>query len=44
LDVHLKKGTSRESRHCLRIYFFWDEDSDQVVVGHLPDHLTNDLT
>jgi hypothetical protein len=44
LDMHLKKGTSRESRHCLRIYFFWDEDSDQVVVGHLPDHLTNDLT
>jgi hypothetical protein len=44
LDMHLKKGTAREPRHCLRIYFFWDEDTEQVVVGHLPDHLCNDLT
>jgi hypothetical protein len=40
LDMHLKKGTSREARGCLRIYFFWDEDGELVVVGHLPGHLT----
>jgi hypothetical protein len=44
LDMHLKKGTARAPRHCLRIYFFWDQDSEQVIIGHLPDHLTNDLT
>jgi len=44
LDMHLKRGKSREPKNCLRIYFFWDEDSQQVVVGHLPSHLTNDMT
>lgn len=39
LERHLKHGTSREPRHCFRLYFFWDEDSDQVVVGWLPSHL-----
>lgn len=40
LDLHLKKGTSREPKNCLRIYFFWDDDAEQVVVGYLPGHLT----
>lgn len=40
LDLHLKKGTSREPKNCLRIYFFWDDDGEQVVVGFLPGHLT----
>jgi hypothetical protein len=44
LDLHVKKGSSREPRNCLRIYFFFDDETEQVVVGHLPDHLTNDLT
>lgn len=44
MDMHLKRGTSREPRNCLRIYFFWDDESNQVVVGHLPGHLTNDAT
>jgi hypothetical protein len=44
LDWHLKKGTAHDPRRSLRIYFLWDEDQHQVVVGHLPDHLTNDLT
>ena len=44
LDMHVKKGTNREARNCLRIYFFFDDESDQVVVGHLPDHLTTDVT
>jgi hypothetical protein len=44
LDMHLKKGNDRDPRHCLRIYFVWDADSEQVVIGHLTDHLTNDAT
>ncbi|WP_136661241.1 hypothetical protein [Nitratireductor sp. XY-223] len=39
LDRHLKKGTSREPRHCFRLYFFWDETTRQAVVGWLPSHL-----
>jgi len=41
---HLCNGTSREERHCMRIYFFWDEETAQVVVGSLPAHLDNKMT
>ena len=40
LDRHLCKGNSHDPRYTLRIYFFWDEDTSQVVVGWLPGHLT----
>ena len=39
LDRHLKKGSTRDVRRCFRLYFFWDEDSEQTVVGSLPSHL-----
>jgi hypothetical protein len=39
LERHLKKGSSRESRHCFRLYYFWDEEDQQVVVGWLTSHL-----
>jgi len=39
LDRHFKKGNSRESRHCFRLYFFWDDEDEQVVVGWLTSHL-----
>lgn len=39
LDRHLKHGTSKDQRFSFRLYFFWDEDSEQVVVGWLPSHL-----
>lgn len=44
LDMHLRKGTSKETRYCLAIYFLWDADSQQVVVGWLPSHLDNRMT
>ena len=40
LDQHIKKGVSREPRFSLRIYFTWDEESERVIVGWLPGHLT----
>ncbi|MCB1521090.1 MAG: hypothetical protein KDJ37_11025 [Hyphomicrobiaceae bacterium] len=39
LDRHFTKGNSRESRHCFRLYFFWDDEDEQVVVGWLTSHL-----
>jgi hypothetical protein len=39
LDLHLKKGSDRDERYCLRIYFFWDDDAKKVVIGWLPSHL-----
>jgi hypothetical protein len=39
LDRHLKRGNSHDERYCLRVYFFWDNEEQQVVVGWLPSHL-----
>jgi hypothetical protein len=39
LELHLRKGSTKDDRYCLAIYFFWDEDTQQVVVGWLPSHL-----
>lgn len=39
LDRHLKKGNSKDQRYCFRLYYFWDDETEQVVVGWLPSHL-----
>ena len=39
LNRHLKKGNTHDVRRCFRLYFFWDDDSEQAVVGWLPSHL-----
>lgn len=44
LEWHLEKGGGRDEQYFLRIYFFWDEESEQVVVGWMPSHLPNSLT
>jgi len=45
LDRHLKaRGTGKRDRGALRIYFTFDQETSQVVVGWMPDHLTNALT
>lgn len=41
LDRHLKGSNSREPRFGFRLYFFWDDESQMVVVGWLPSHLDN---
>ncbi len=38
-DKHLTKGDGRDPRKCLRIYYFWDNETGMVVVGSLPYHL-----
>jgi hypothetical protein len=44
LEWHLKRGSDKNEANTLRIYFFYDEDDQQVIVGHLPGHLTNAKT
>jgi hypothetical protein len=44
LELHVRKRTAKDDRYCLAIYFFWDDETRQVVVGWLPSHLDNRLT
>lgn len=44
LEWHLKKGNNKDPRMCLRIYFFWDEEDQIVVIGSLPEHLNTRAT
>jgi hypothetical protein len=44
LDRHVKGSNARDERYCLRIYFFWDEETQQVVIGWLPSHLRTGLS
>ena len=44
LENHLRKGSTKDDRYCLGIYFFWDDATRQVVVGWLPSHLDTRAT
>lgn len=44
LEYHLGKGGTKDDRYCLRIYFFWDAEEQQVVIGSLPAHLETRAT
>ena len=44
LEWHLRKGSAKDDRLCLGIYFCWDDETQQVVVGWLPSHLSNRMT
>ena len=44
LDMHLKGSNSRNGRLGFRLYYFWDAETAQVVVGYLPGHLKTDIT
>lgn len=44
MDLHLRKGESRDPAACLRIYFSTDTARRRLVVGHLPSHLTSTLS
>ncbi len=39
VDWHIKGGANtRDPRRCMRIYYFWDERTRQVVVASMPAH------
>ena len=45
LERHIKNGSNtRDRRRSFRLYFFWDNDEQQVVVGSLPSHLDSRIT
>jgi len=38
-DWHIKNGgNTREPRRCLRIYYAWDDSTQQIVIAEMPAH------
>jgi hypothetical protein len=45
VEWHIKNtGNTRDPVRCLRIYYFWDDSSQQVVVASMPAHRRTDAT
>lgn len=44
LERHLTKGNSRDERYCMRIYYIWDDQEQQLVICDLPRHLDTAAT
>lgn len=45
VDWHVKNGgNTRDPSRCLRIYYFWDEGTQQVVVALMPSHRRTDAS
>ncbi len=45
VEWHLKNGgNTRDPRRCLRIYYFWDKDSQTVVIATMPAHVRTGAT
>lgn len=45
VEWHLKNGgNTRDPRRCLRIYYFWDEESQVVVIASMPAHIRTGAT
>ena len=45
LEWHLKNGgNTRDPARCFRLYFFWDDETEQVVIGSMPGHLETRLS
>ena len=41
---HIKNGGTRDPRRCLRIYYFWDATTQQVVIADMPAHRVTEAT
>lgn len=42
---HIKNGgNTRDPARCLRIYYFWDEGSQRVVIASMPAHIPTGAT
>jgi hypothetical protein len=38
-DWHIKNGgNTRDPKRCLRIYYFWDPATQQIVIADMPGH------
>ena len=43
-DRHLKSGVGFGGDIQFRLYFYYDDAAEKVVIGHLPTHLSNRLS
>lgn len=45
VEWHIKNGgNTRDPRRCLRIYYFWDDESQIVVIATMPAHIRTGAT
>lgn len=45
VEWHIKNGgNTRDPSRCLRIYYFWDDASQQVVIASMPAHIRTGAT
>lgn len=45
VEWHIKNGgNTRDPRRCLRIYYFWGDASQQVVIASMPAHIRTGAT
>lgn len=45
VDQHIKNGgNTHDPKRCLRIYYFWEPDLQQVIIDHLPAHIKTGAT
>ncbi|PZN12536.1 MAG: hypothetical protein DIU63_15940, partial [Proteobacteria bacterium] len=45
VEWHIKNGgNTRDPRRCLRIYYFWDEETQVVVIATMPAHVRTGAT
>ncbi len=45
VDWHVKNGGNmRDPKRCLRIYYFWEAETEQTVIDHLPAHRRTSAT
>jgi hypothetical protein len=45
VEWHIKNGgNTRDPTRCLRIYYFWDEASQQIVIASMPAHIHTGAT
>jgi hypothetical protein len=44
LNLHAKRGVGFDPATVFRLYFWYDDANERVVVGHLPSHLTNRIS
>ena len=45
VEWHIKNGgNTHDPRRCLRIYYFWDDESQTVVIVTMPAHIRTGAT
>lgn len=45
VDWHVKSGgNTHDPKRCLRIYYFWETETQQTIIDHLPSHRRTSAT